>query len=257
MCRKRPTTWLPLISWRVSKVLHCRWYPTNGGRLFGTVTQRGDVSWLHLQLRARGAINCFMNLLLIITSTRWRAREDRGRTLSLTGAATSIIFVATNTSFVASSIILSRQNAWTPQSLHPIDPFRLSGCRTATTNQSRLQSSTTPPKRTLGGTCWHWLGAYWDMTGLNHFGCPQTQSHFQFIQSVYWEGSSATWLAVVIINIFPSRGEPGWVGVGAIRSCDASARDPPVCVCLWGLGVGYVCAWCVCVSFYIYLYFLF
>ena len=29
----------------------------------------------------------------------------------------------------------------------PIDPFRLSCCRTTTTNQSRLQSSTTPSKR--------------------------------------------------------------------------------------------------------------
>ena len=28
-----------------------------------------------------------------------------------------------------------------------IDPFRLARCRTATTNQSRLQSSTTPSKR--------------------------------------------------------------------------------------------------------------
>ena len=38
-----------------------------------------------------------------------------------------------------------------------IDPFHLSRCHTATTNQSQLQSSTTPPKRTWGGTCWHWL----------------------------------------------------------------------------------------------------
>ena len=111
------------------------------------------VPWWTLLLRALAAINCFMNLLLIITSTRWRAREDRGRTLSPAGAATSI------------------KNTWTPQSLHSVDPFRLSGCGTATTNQSRLQSSTTPPKRTLGVTCWHWLGAYWDQTpntGLRH-----------------------------------------------------------------------------------------
>ena len=35
--------------------------------------------------------------------------------------------------------------------LHPQSPFPLSGCHTATTNQGRLQSSTTPPKRTLWG----------------------------------------------------------------------------------------------------------
>ena len=55
------------------------------------------VPWWTLLLRAPAAINCFMNLLLIITFTRRRAREDRGRTLSLAGAATSI------------------KNTWTPQ----------------------------------------------------------------------------------------------------------------------------------------------
>ena len=53
--------------------------------------------------------------------------------------------------------------------------------------------------------------------------------------------SSATWLAVVIINVFSSLGEP------TIRSCDPSARDPPICVCV-GDGGGFksVCV-CVCV----------
>ena len=26
----------------------------------------------------------------------------------------------------------------------------------------------------VGGTCWHWLRACWDLTKLNHFGCSQT-----------------------------------------------------------------------------------
>ena len=183
MCTKRPTKRLPQISWRVSQVLHCRRYPTNGGRPFWMVPHRADVSWRHLQFqkwelwpdghycwgRPRPYIVLWIYCWLLLLPSDVRVRIGAGlyhwRELPQ---------VSQNTSFVATSILLSRQNTWTSQSLHSVDPFRLSRCRTATTNQRRLQSSTTPPKRTLGGTCWHWLGAYWDMTGLNHSGCPQT-----------------------------------------------------------------------------------
>ena len=88
------------------------------------------------------------------------------------------------------------------------------------------------------------------MTGLNHSGCPQTQSNFRSIQSVYWERSSATCLAVVIINVFflSSLGEPGG-GYPLLRS--KCARSAYMCVCGGGGGgrrAGGCKCLCVCVG---------
>ena len=148
MCTKRPTERLPQISWRVSQVLHCRQYPTNGGRLFGMVPQRADVSWRHLQFqkwelcpdghycwgRPRPQIVLWIYCWLLFLPGDVRVRIGAG--LYHWRELPQVSFLSPQTR--------------KPLSLHSVDPFRSCRCRTATTNQNRLQSSTTPPKRTLG-----------------------------------------------------------------------------------------------------------
>ena len=120
MCTKRPTKRLPQRPWRVSQVLHCRRYPTNGGRLFGTVPQRADVSWRHLQFQkwelCPDGVYCWGRpriywiycwLLLLPGDVRVRI----GAGLYHWRELPQVSFLSRqNTSFVATSILLSRQN---------------------------------------------------------------------------------------------------------------------------------------------------
>ena len=97
-------------------------------------------------------------------------------------------------------------------------------------------------KADVGGNVLNWLRAYWDLTRLNHFWCPQTSSNFQLIQSI--ELTKKLWhLAGHCYYYFDSPPPPlccelvGW-GRGHLVYASTSAHDLPRYV--W---VG----WCACV----------